>query len=249
MKFRVTIFFIMKYITNIILIFFALIFIDGCKDSLGLDVYQKTLLKKDSTDNHPNNSAIFPVDSVLFSFSEQYSTSRYKGDTTSIMQTWVITQYSQNVLMDTSTNNYAMWLNLKLFNRTPDVFYSPRKDRVYSLEIKLDSAVIDILSPGKIQTYFLNGNVNEGKWSSLMIKQFTSADTTKGRDYSRYDSTIYSELRARVRLNFVKSYEAFIVNQKQIFKDYIKGTIWADFPLSDSLETFRFEGEIKIFYK
>lgn len=231
-----------NWILSLVLLLAVGLGFSACEDSLGIESnYQEKLIEKDSSNIKPPVSTKFPADSVIYAFEEIYRDPAGFDDSSAVNQEWAKKEnidYRINALLDTSETDHLLWLDIKLINRTPEFVYLPRTDRVVSFRIKVDSIVLNKDPfPGSVPEYFLDGDTYSGRWSILTIKKINQPGSLN-----------FSELNARIYLSIKKTLDQFKVNSEDMLREYIHCDLRADLS-QDGLETQKFVGTFKIFYK
>lgn len=232
----------MKHIINItITSLLFIIILSSCDNSMGYESnYSRRIIDKDTSNTPPPTKVTrFPVDSVLYYFSEHfYWTYPNNQERVPVMSVWDITHYTIKGEMDTSAKNWSLWLNMKLENNLNQADIKFRNDYISEIQLKIDSLTFNrIPSFSEAITISLNSSQNDGRFSLINIKRLPSGEIVK-----------FSELQSRLNIRLRHTFGFVEESGVKDIRPFIEVFAWADFTDNDKIQTFRLEGYIYIFY-
>ncbi len=215
------------------------LFISSCEDSFGIEKnFVKKLISQDTVLPPPPEDNKILISHIEYKFYEFYKVRPLGRDTlVAFMVPWYISSYTLKAELDTSKENWAVWMDLKFANSLSDRSYINRLDRVISLRIVIDSLSFNPSLNAPRIVHLLNGGLASGRWSQVMIRRVIQNDTL-----------VYSDNTARVRISVNQSVELVKDEMENtVQKRFVEAMIWADFPKYHELQTFRLEGLVKFY--
>ena len=202
--------------------FFSLIVISSCKDSLGYDPnVQVTEILRDSVIKPPddNNPRQFVVDSIRTVFNESY---KHNGRYFEIP--WFPKTINRKIVMDTSAANKMLWIDWTVESNNSDNDYRGmnRMDRVAGFELNF-SALIEN------RRFNLDGTRERNRWFKLLMKKFMNGSITEFSENSLKATLVILDIdRANGTMRIM---------------------LESEIPFNAPFQTKRFSGIIDIFYK